>query len=346
MTAKTRYFFIGAALILVLGLSVGLVAYFGGVPGSLFAAGAGPDELRYVPTDAAVVAYANVKDVMTSDLRQRMVKLDESSVKGGREEFKNETGIDIEKDIDYVVACIGAKGASADDANALLLARGRFDTARIEAMALQHGGKVEQYKGKHVMTGFGDHSRPGAATETSMAMSFVENGLAAMGQADMVRQAIDRAANGGSSVRKNAELMKLVGEMGSPSMWAVGRFDSIAAQAKLSAEVTDRIPPITWFAASGHINGGIQATIKAEAKTAEAAKNLRDIVQGFAALAKMQAGNTPQAQAMWPDIQLGGTDNTVTLSFTVSSALLDMIGSGGTMRHKIDLSGKGEKEIR
>jgi hypothetical protein len=178
-----------------------------------------------------------------------------------------------------------------------------------------------------------------------MAMSFVENGLAAMGSADMVRQAIDMAG-GGASVTRNDEMMKLVGEMDHASVWAVGRFDSIAAQAKLPAEVTDRIPPITWFAASGRINGGLQATIKAEAKTDDAAKNLRDIIQGFTALAKMQAGNKPEAQAMWPDVQLGGTGQIVTVSFTVSSALLDMIGSSGTMRHRIGASDGIEKKIQ
>ena len=230
MTAKTRYFFVGAALILVLGLSVGVVAYYGGVPGSLFSDGEGPAELKYVPADAAVVAYANVQDVMKSELRQRLVKLDDSSAKGGREEFKNETGIDIETDIDSVVACMASKGAMEDNTNALLLARGRFDKRRIEEMAVQHGGKVEQYKGKSVITGFGDHSSPGATHETHMAMSFVETGLAAMGSSDMVRQAIDRAG-GGANVTKNDELMNLVREMDSPSVWAVGRFDSIASQA-------------------------------------------------------------------------------------------------------------------
>lgn len=345
MTAKTRYFFIGAALILVLGLSVGVVAYYGGVPGRLFAGGPGPAELKYVPADAAVVVYANVQDVMKSELRQRLVKLDDSSEKSGREEFKNQTGIDIEQDIDYVVACMATKGATDDNANALLLARGRFDQGRIEAVALEHGGKVEQYKGKRVMTGFADHSRTGSANETRMAMSFVDKGLAAMGSADMVRQAIDRADNG-ANVTTNGKLMELVAEMDNPSVWAVGRFDSMTAQAKLSADVTDRIPPITWFAASGHINGGMQATIKAEAKNEEAAKNLRDIIQGFTALAKMQAGNKPEAQAMWPDVQLGGTDNIVTVSFTVSSALLDMIGSGGAMRHKHGPSDEIEKKIQ
>jgi hypothetical protein len=332
MTAKTRYFFVGSVLILVLGLGIGLVAYYGGVPGGLFASGPGPSELKYVPKDAAVVAYANVQDVMKSELRQRLVKFEGSSEKSGRDEFKAETGIDIEKDIDYVVACVGTKAAETDDANGLVLARGRFDEGRIEALATAHGGKVEQYKGKKLLTGFVDKDLHGEGDEagnagrhaSKMAFSFIERDLVAMGTADMLRQAID-TAGAGSGVQGNADLMRLVGEMDNGSMWAVGRFDSLQAQAKLPAEMTGRIPPITWFAASGRINGGVTATVKAEAQTEEAANSLRDIIRGFAALAKMQAGNRPEAQAMWPEIELGGSGKTVSVSFAVSSALLDAV---------------------
>ena len=61
MTAKTRYFLFGSVLVLVVGLSIGLVAYYGGMPEGLFAGQQGPEELKYVPADATVVAYANVR---------------------------------------------------------------------------------------------------------------------------------------------------------------------------------------------------------------------------------------------------------------------------------------------
>ena len=55
-----------------IGLGTGLVAYYVGFPAGAFAGRGGPAELEYVPRDAAVIAYANVREVMTSELRQRL----------------------------------------------------------------------------------------------------------------------------------------------------------------------------------------------------------------------------------------------------------------------------------
>ena len=59
--------------------------------------------------------------------------------------------------------------------------------------------------------------------------------------------------------------------------------------------VAGQIPAVRWFSASGHINGGLRGTIRAEARDEQAGQNLRDVVQGFLALAKMQA--EPEAGA-------------------------------------------------
>jgi len=56
MTAKTRYFLIGSVMVLIVGLSIGLVAFYGGMPSSLFSSQRGPAELKYLPNDAAVVS--------------------------------------------------------------------------------------------------------------------------------------------------------------------------------------------------------------------------------------------------------------------------------------------------
>ena len=57
MTKLTRYFLFGSVGFVVLGLTVGLVGYYGGLPGLAFVRAVGPVELQYVPADAAVVAY-------------------------------------------------------------------------------------------------------------------------------------------------------------------------------------------------------------------------------------------------------------------------------------------------
>src|SRR5690349_21399904 len=102
MTKKTRYFMGGSAAVLVAGLGAGLGAFYGGGFPSLSASRSGPSELSYVPADSAVVAFANVREVMDSQLRQRLkVVLPQEQ---GQQEFKDHTGIDIERDIDYIVA--------------------------------------------------------------------------------------------------------------------------------------------------------------------------------------------------------------------------------------------------
>src|SRR5207245_10280864 len=101
MTKQTRYFLVASAAVLVAGLGVGLVAYYGGGFPSLSASRSGPSELSYVPADAAVVAFANVREIMNSDLRRRLKQA--LPQENGQKEFQDATGIDIERDIDYVV---------------------------------------------------------------------------------------------------------------------------------------------------------------------------------------------------------------------------------------------------
>src|SRR5436309_9833122 len=149
MVTRTRYFVIASLLVLVVGLGTGLVAYYTGFSMSALARRGGPQELQYVPKEAAVVAYADVHEVMTSELRQKVhqaVPIPEN----GQHEFESQTGINIETDIDHVVACLdpgpdGANGAG------MVLARGRFNETKIEALMREHGARVESYQGKRLI---------------------------------------------------------------------------------------------------------------------------------------------------------------------------------------------------
>ena len=95
MTKKTRIFMTGSAAVLAGGLCTGLVAYYGaGFPALV--ASTGPTELSYVPADASVVAYADVKSIMQSDLRQRFTQSVPMPMgEEGQKEFYEKTGIDI-----------------------------------------------------------------------------------------------------------------------------------------------------------------------------------------------------------------------------------------------------------
>jgi hypothetical protein len=321
MTKRTRYFLAASGAVLAAGLGTGLVAYYTGgfQPVS---ASAVSNELRYVPADATVVAYADVRAIMDSDLRARL-KEALPMHEQGQQEFQAQTGIDIERDIDYVVASLTAAGAGKPAP--LVVARGRFNDTQLEGLIREHGGTVEDYKGKRlIVCPTGEHQ--GAPIEAgSVTLAFLEPGLLAIGESTAVKTSID-AQLAAHSVTSNNEMMELVADISSGNnAWAVGRFDVLASQARLPQEVSTRLPQIKWFAAAGHVNGGLSGSLRAEARDDQSAENLRDVVRGFLGLARMQAQADPRSAALVESLQLSGTGKTVALSFTVPAELLQMI---------------------
>jgi hypothetical protein len=121
MIRRTRYFLIGSALVVVVGLCAGLVAYYGGaLPGLA----SGPDELVYVPSDASTVGYADLRSIMKSDFRQGLSAVVPTGDQKSR--LEAEIGVDLERDIDGVVASLGT--GAPDTARVLL--SGRLEAAR------------------------------------------------------------------------------------------------------------------------------------------------------------------------------------------------------------------------
>lgn len=314
MTKRTRYFMAGSAAVLAAGLCTGLIAYFAGGFQSVSAAPVA-NELRYVPADSAVVAFADVRSIMDSDLRTRLTSA--MPMHGqGQQEFQAQTGIDIEKDIDYIVA--SAAGPN-PEAGGLIVARGRFNDTQLEGLALQHGGQVGDYKGKRVV------NAPTREGHPQVTLAFLEPGLVAIGTQATVERAIDAQLTS-HSITSNEEMMQLVGDIASNSnAWAVGRFDTMIQQAKLPAEIATKVPPVKWFAASGHINGGISGMLRAEANDEESAELLRRQVSGALAFGEMVAKSDPKVGALINSLQLSGTGKTVAISFTVPAELLALI---------------------
>lgn len=316
MTIRTRYFVIASLLVLTVGVGTGLVGYYVGLP--IITRHRAYADLQLVPRDAAVVAYADVHDVMRSGLRRR-IRQAMPMQQNGQREFENETGINIETDIDRIVACFEAQRDSRIQKGGLVLARGRFDQVKIESLMRDHGAEVETYDGKRLIT-------VGAAPLHAFALAFIEPGLVALGGTGLVRTAIDRKRGGASAV-DNQDLMNLVNSLDEPNAWAVGRFDALRSTGSLPEAVIERLPAITWFSLSGHVDGGVRGVLRADTLDEDAAKNLRDVVRGFVALAKLQAGSTPQWQPMLQSLELGGSGKTVALSFSVPGEVFETIGA-------------------
>ena len=313
MTRQTRLFVLGASGLLVLGLCTGLFAYVNR-EAALAVAVDGPVEFRYVPADASVVAYANIREVMLSDVRERIRQIALDDI--GQNELQSQFGLDVEHDIDHMLAFLspGVEGRLAG----LVLFRGRFDTTRLEGVVRAGGATVDIYEGKRVVSVDTDEAG-------SLAMVFMEPGLVAVGDLSTVQQAIVRGSTT-SDITSNSNMMGLLDlvETGS-NAWAVGRFGDLSALGFLPDEVSAQMPAVAAFAISGRVNGGLSGSLSIEGRDEEAGQNLRDVLRGFLALAAMQTTGRPALQTMVDSLQLSGAGAFATLSFWVPSDALDLL---------------------
>jgi hypothetical protein len=312
MKKHTRLFLFGAAGVLVVGLGTGLFASIVGVQSLGILPGNGPDELEFVPADVRMVAFANVADVMNSELRQKIREIAPDT--DHDDTFQAETGINIETDLDYVVAFLAA-GDNAASGSPTVLARGRFDEFRIRGVMEDDGATLQEYKGRTLIVNSNDR----------IAVSFVEPGLVVVGMPAGVRRAID-TKDSGTGVRDNDVVMQHIKDADEGNAWAVARFDALA-QGHLPSEIANRLPKITWFSATASINGGIHGLLKADTRDEASAKDLQDVIRGFVALAKMQVGEMPAIGDLISSLQLGTQGTSVSLGFTISSDIIDALAN-------------------
>lgn len=318
MTMKTRYFAVASLLVVAVGLGSGLLAYLG-LPTIALSRQGGPEELGLIPSNASLVAYADVREIMISDLRQRVRAL-RPAREDGQREFEKQTGINLETDVDRIVAAVvpGLDGRDTLPGSALVLVRGRFDEVRIEALMRDQGGQVEHYGNRRVIVAEPAQGRP------AWSAAFLEPGLVAVGATSLLHSAID-LTGGGASVTTNDEVMGLVRDLEFGNAWAVGRFDVLASRAALPPLVRQNLPAISWFSASARIDSGVRGVVRAQARDEDAANGLRDVVRGFMALGRLQASSQPGLQSLLQSLDLGGTGRTVGLSFNVSPEVIDAL---------------------
>jgi len=338
MTKRTRVFLFASAGVVVAGLATGLVAW----AAAQAAVGSnGPAELAYVPGNARMVAYADVRQVMNSPFHDRFQQYQRNSASPDGLEAR--TGINIERDIDRVLVAstmvsdnapvntlpgVGAAANGFWGSASLLVARGRFDTVRIEGLMRQQGAEVEQYRGARLISIKDD------AQNTTV--SFAEPGLVVFGSRDGVRGALDAKAGAAARITANGEFMALVGGVDEGTAWSVANFESVSGGSPLPPGIMSQLPPINWLAASGRIDNGLHGLVRAEARDEQSAQNLRDVVQGFLALARMQGTREPAYRGMLDSVALASDGKSVSLSFEVTPAALDVLTpSGGAGRRPL-----------
>ena len=319
MSRRTRYVALASGGVLAVGLCGGLAAYLNRDAARGVASDA-PAELAFVPPHATALAFADVRAVMGSELRERIRRIVPDGV--GREQLERHLGLDIERDIDRVLVFWapepGVDAAAEDLSSGLALFSGRLDAERLEAVARRGGADVDEEDGIRIVS----REIEGAGR---LAMAFLGPGLVAVGDLAAVRSTA-RRGRGEAGIDADADMMRLLGRVDTrSSFWAVGRFGDEGLLAWVPEQMSERLPPVTAFAVQGRINGGISVSLAVEGRDEAAAQNLRDVVRGFVALAQLQTFGNPDLQAILDSLQTGGDGTAVTLSLQVPSEAIELL---------------------
>ncbi len=160
---------------------------------ALAAASPGADRelLKLVMPDARVLSGIQVAQVKKTPFGQFVLAEFSASQDSQFDGFVKASGFDPRNDIHEVL--IAAAAGQAGDRK-LIVVRGTFDPARILEIARSAGGTVESYRGVDILS-----NGPAAASSPHgipLAVAFLSGTLAAAGDLDTVRGAVDRRDNG------------------------------------------------------------------------------------------------------------------------------------------------------
>ena len=169
----------------------------------------------------------------------------------------------------------------------------------------------------------------------SPVIALVNANLVIVGSDAAVKAAIDRSQGAGTaSITSDGEFVRMLESVDQNStVWAIGRPKVLQDGAELPTQILQQIPEVKWFAASGHLNGGLQATVRAEGKDEEAGKNMREVLQGVLALARLQVDAKPELKPLLNSVQIEGTGNGVALHMTLPAEMLDLIVKQASATH-------------
>jgi len=283
----------------IVGLSVVATALGWAATMTVPAATITPDEstLKYFPPETQGIAFADIAALRNAALVQDALRKGTSLVMPpGVREFAEQTGFDIQQDLDRVT--IGKISAR----ERLVVANARYDQFKAEQFLRAKGKEAEVYLGRSVY-----HDQGGAVT-------FLD-GVVLFGSVNSVKTAIDRMTYPGSVQIRN-DLLEAIRTIESGNqVWGVGSFsqeDLPVGGVRNSGPAAEILKSLQGGTYQLRVDRDVHARATGNFADADSAKNLADMARGLIALAKIQAAKQqPDLLHLLDGIQVSSNGSSV-----------------------------------
>lgn len=285
--------------------------------------------LSLMMPDAKVIAGVNVDQARVSPFGQWVLSQMQPQ-EAGLQQLKTLTNFDPTHDVSEVLV---ATSGGAQQHSGLLAARGNFDTAKINALALAQPGAVsETYNGVTIVED----------PKKSTAFAFLDGSVVIAGDIANVKAAIDRQAPSKQQPLPADVLAQINSWSTTEDAWVV------TAVPPASLAPAAGMPPIPGVGAQGQNNAfaniqraaagvkfGANVVVKAQAQAAngDEAKQMGDALKLLASLAQMQANADPNILAVVKSLAVDATGSALNVSLSVPQDTLVQILKSGAQAH-------------
>jgi hypothetical protein len=272
-----------AAGIVLAGVTIGAVAYFGG-EGVSAQTGSGGPSLGFVPRGASLIGYVDLKSVASSPLAESWSE-DVPSFRplAALDEIRESTGVDILNDVDALTFALGP-GSDKPERWGIAVT-GVFDRDRLLEKLARHRGGVE------TSTHGGTDLHVMKTEKEPTAMALPDDSVLLLGDAAYVREMLDA----GSGRRPSAA--------GSLDSWGYGNFQGEAFW--LAGTPPDAVnglvgrgienASLVSFAVTGRLETDLLLRARGRTKDPKTARELSDVVRGLVALGRLRQDSSPQS---------------------------------------------------
>jgi hypothetical protein len=285
--------------------------------------------LKMLPGDAAFIAGINADQIRTSRFGQFL--LDQlKSEEQNMEKFVTSTGFDPRRDLqELIVASNDARGHG----KAIVIARGRFDAARISQFARTSGADSTFYRGIEILTG------KGQSGGNKGWMAILDPSTAIAGEQDAVRAAIERRATNQGGVK--AETLAKINELST-------RYDAWMVSASLERLADEVRPEVgqtmqgNLMAAMQSVTGGVRfganVELMAEAvmRSDKDAQAMVDVVKFLAGMMQLSSDEKKAAEfaKLLDKMDLKASGNQFRLSMTLPEELIETMLKPAAVRRQ------------
>jgi hypothetical protein len=284
------------------------------------------DVLALLPSDSAVVVYADMAALRGEPLVQKLAAM-APAVQPGSDyaEFIAATDFQYERDLDRVVlASSSAPAPQAPPSHFVAIADGRFDQQKIEAYA-QRNGQMQQQNGHAVFT------TPGAAPGKFTALTFLSPSRIAIGDSADVNALLA----GRPATTSDSALREQVSRVAGSPLFAVAKAQTIVPAAGRATGLSAPLSGLRWVNLAARPDGDrVLVSAEGSCDTPEQATQLattlellRGLMRGMLSNPK-NLGNAPPeaAQAvsqMLQTAQISSDASRVRLLVSMDTAVFD-----------------------